>query len=147
MKVYPPVYFLFATGLMAALHFFYPVMQWVEPPLSYVVGGGLFAVGLLGVVVLKRRFDAAGTTIKPFEQSSALLTDGPYRYSRNPIYVCMAAGLIGVFIAFGSLSPAILIPVFIGIINSRIIPMEEAMLEEAFGEDYRNYKSGVRRWL
>jgi len=146
MKIKPPVYFLAAAGVMAALHFYYPVAQWVEPPISYI-GGALFALGVIAVMMIKRRFDAVGTTIKPFAESSALLTDGLYRYSRNPIYVCMLVGLIGVFIAFGSLSPVIVIPVFFWIINSRIIPVEESMLEAAFGDDYRNFKSSVRRWL
>jgi len=132
--------------LMTALHFYYPVLQWVAPPLSYI-GCALFALGVVAVIIIKKRFDAADTTIKPFEESSALLTDGPYRHSRNPIYVCMMLGLIGIFIAFGSLSPVIVIPVFFWIINSRIIPVEESMLEDAFGEDYRNFKSGVRRWI
>jgi len=146
MKIYPLVYFLAAAGVMAGLHFYYPVLQWVEPPLSYI-GCALFALGVIAVVMTKRRFDAVGTTIKPFAESSALLTDGLYRYSRNPIYVCMLIGLIGVFIAFGSLSPVIVIPVFFWIINSRIIAVEESMLEDAFGDDYRNFKSSVRRWL
>ncbi len=146
MKIRPPVYFLIAALVMAGLHFFMPVAQWVEPPLSYIVCA-VFALALVVVVMIKRRFDAAGTTIKPFEESSALLTDGLYRFSRNPIYVCMVGGLIGVFIAFGSLSPVIIIPVFFWIINTRIISVEESMLEDTFGEDYRTYKSAVRRWL
>ena len=146
MRIYPPVYFLAAAAVMAALHFYFPLAQWLQPPLSYA-GYGLFALGVVIVIATKRRFDAADTTIKPFEESTALLTDGLYRFSRNPIYVCMVLGLIGVFIAFGSLSPVIVIPVFFWIIHSRIIPIEERMLEDTFGEEYRAYKSSVRRWL
>ena len=146
MKIHPPVYLLAAAAVMAALHFYFPLAQWLQPPLSYA-GCGLFGLGILVVVATKRRFDAADTTIKPFKESTALLTDGLYRFSRNPIYVCMVLGLIGIFIAFGSLSPVIVIPVFFWIIHSRIIPIEERMLEDTFGEEYRAYKSSVRRWL
>ena len=146
MKIYPPVYFLIAALLIAGLHYYVPGPRFIEPPFSYF-GCAVFALALGAVVMIKRRFDAAGTTIKPFEESSALVTDGLFAFSRNPIYVCMVAGLAGVAVAFGSLLPVIVIPVFAWIIQSRVVTVEEAMLEEAFGDDYRAYKARVRRWL
>ena len=146
MKIYPPVYFLIAALLIAGLHYYVPGSRFIEPPLTYI-GCAVFALALGVVVMIKRRFDAAGTTIKPFEEPNALVTDGLFAFSRNPIYVCMVAGLAGVAVAFGSLLPVIVIPVFVWIIQSRFIVVEEAMLEEAFGDDYWDYKARVRRWL
>ncbi len=145
-RIPPPVYFLIAALVIAGLHYYVPGPRFIEPPLTYI-GCALFALALGVVVMIKRRFDAAGTTIKPFEESSALVTDGLFAFSRNPIYVSMVAGLAGVAVAFGSLLPIIIIPVFVWIIQSRFIAVEEAMLEEAFGDDYRGYKARVRRWL
>jgi len=146
MKIYPPVYFVIAAAIMAGLHYFVPSPRFIEPPLSYI-GCAVFAFGVVIVVSIKRRFDKVATTIKPFEESDALLTDGLYGYSRNPIYVCMVAGLAGIAIAFGSLLPVIVIPVYILVLQARFIAAEEAMLEDTFGEDYLAYKARVRRWL
>ena len=99
------------------------------------------------VVVGKRQFDRAGTTIKPFETSSALVTRGVFSFSRNPIYVSMMLGLVGFFVVLGSLAPLVVVPAFFLIIRSGFVAVEEAMLEETFGDAYRDYKSRVRRWL
>jgi protein-S-isoprenylcysteine O-methyltransferase Ste14 len=92
-------------------------------------------------------FDRAGTTIKPFEESSALVTTGPFRVSRNPVYLGMVLGLLGVAVLAGSLSPFLVIPLFAVLIDRRFIQAEEAQLERTFGASYVAYKSQVRRWL
>jgi protein-S-isoprenylcysteine O-methyltransferase Ste14 len=76
-----------------------------------------------------------------------LVTHGVFAFSRNPMYLSMMLGLLGVFVALGSLTPLAAVPVFFLIIRRRFIAVEERMLEEAFGDDYRAYKSRVRRWL
>jgi len=146
MKIYPPVYLLIAALMMAGLHYYVPGPRFIEPPLTYI-GCGVFALGLVVVILMKRSFDKADTTIMPYEESTALLTGGLYAFSRNPIYVCTVAGLAGVAVAFGSLLGVIVIPFFIWIIHARVIAIEEAMLEDAFGDDYLAYKARVRRWL
>lgn len=83
----------------------------------------------------------------PFRESSTLMTDGLYRYTRNPIYVSMVVVLIGFAIAWGSLSPWLVPPLFVAILTRRVIRFEEAMLTETFGEAYLAYCSRVRRWL
>ncbi len=71
-RIPPPVYFLIAALVMAGLHYYVPGPRFIDPPLTYF-GCAVFALALGVVVVIKRRFDAAGTTIKPFEESSALV--------------------------------------------------------------------------
>ena len=88
-----------------------------------------------------------GTTVFPFRQSTALVTTGFYRYSRNPIYLSMVVLLYGAAIALGSLSPWIVPTAFATLISQRFIRVEEAMLSETFGEQYREYCQRVRRWL
>ena len=92
-------------------------------------------------------FSRAGTTIKPFEESSALVTHGPYYFSRNPIYIGLVLVLIGVGLVMGTIAPFAVVPIFIWLIQRRFILPEEAMLEKTFGSVYVAYKRQVRRWL
>lgn len=131
---------------MAGLHFTLPIAHILAP--AYAYGGGLLIViGIVVVVWAARQFQRAGTAIKPFETSSALVTDGPYRYSRNPMYLGLVIALTGMGIALGTLSPFVVIPVFIWLIRRQFIQHEEAALERTFGSAYTEYKRQVRRWL
>jgi len=144
--VLPPFYFLGGIAAMVALDRFVPVVTLIEPPITYL-GWVLFALGIAIAFAVNWRFKRAGTTIKPFEDSSALVTDGPFAFSRNPIYLGAAVGLLGIFVVLGSLSPLAVIPAFVYIIRTRFIAVEERMLEDAFGDDYRDYMKRVRRWI
>jgi protein-S-isoprenylcysteine O-methyltransferase Ste14 len=92
-------------------------------------------------------FKRAGTGIVPFSESTALVTGGPYRLTRNPMYVGMAAVLFGAAAVMGSLTPFIGSIAFVAIITARFILPEEAHLERAFGPSYLELKRRVRRWL
>ena len=106
-----------------------------------IAGAAIFtAVAGLG-------FRRAGTTVMPYREASALVTDGIYGYSRNPMYVCFVGGLIGIAIVLGSLSPLIVLPPFIWFINCHVIAGEEAMMRQKFGDRYRAYEARVRRWI
>lgn len=145
-RVLPPVYFLAALVSMGALHFFLPITHILEPPTSYS-GSFLFVAGVVVVLWSARLFNRAGTTIKPFQESSVLVTGGPYRYSRNPIYLGLVFALIGIGFLLGTLSPFVVVPVFIWLVQRRFIQPEEAALEKTFGSAYGQYKRQVRRWL
>jgi len=142
----PPVLFIAAMGLMALLHYQAPGPVLIAAPYN-TLGWIPFAAGVGITLWVNWRFRRADTTIRPFRQSTALVTDGPFAHSRNPIYVSMAAGLVGIALVFGTLTPVIAVPLFVLLIRRRFIAVEEAMLEEAFGDDYRAYKARVRRWL
>jgi protein-S-isoprenylcysteine O-methyltransferase Ste14 len=107
----------------------------------------LLALGAALVLWPAGLFNRAGTTIRPFERSSALVVSGPYRLSRNPIYLGMATMLAGVGVLAGSLTPFLVVPAFMGLIEMRFIRKEEAMLQEAFGAEYAAYRARVRRWI
>jgi protein-S-isoprenylcysteine O-methyltransferase Ste14 len=92
-------------------------------------------------------FTQAGTTVRPFQLSTALVTSGPYRFTRNPMYLGMVIALIGVGLMLGSLTPFLVIAAFAVLIDRRFIRVEEAMLQEAFGSAYTEFTSRVRRWL
>ncbi len=145
-RVLPPVFLLVALIAMGALHELAPGPRLIWPPYTYL-GWLPFAAGVIAAVAVKRRFDRAGTPIKPYEVSEHLVTDGLFSFSRNPVYVGMIAGLVGIFVVLGTLTPALVVPVFAYLIRVRFIALEERMLEDRFGDPYRDYKERVRRWI
>lgn len=133
-------------GAMLALHVALPVVSLIQPPYSYL---GLIAI-LAGLVIsgsAARAFRQAGTPVIPFEQSTTLVTDGWYRYTRNPMYLGLVITLVGVWVVLGTLSPLLPMIAFVWIIEVQFIRGEEQFLDEIFGEQYRSYKLRVRRWL
>jgi protein-S-isoprenylcysteine O-methyltransferase Ste14 len=142
----PPVFFLAALLLMAALHYALPLATVIVPPWSYL-GAVLVVAGLAMVIVSAGAFARAGTAIRPFEESSALVVSGCYRFTRNPMYLGMLLVLTGVAVLLGSVTPFLLPPMFAWLIQQRFIRHEEAMLEERFGDEYRAFRARVRRWL
>lgn len=145
-RVLPPVYLLGALILMVGLHLLLPGAQVFRSPLR-CIGLPVLVLALALVVWAAGLFRKAGTTIKPFDESSMLVLDGPYRWSRNPIYVGMIGGLIGIGVLLGSVSPFVVIPMFAVVIDVRFIRAEEEALERTFGTVYAAYKARVRRWL
>ena len=144
--VYPPTFLLISVVLMIALHVLLPGKQVIRATSRYA---GLIpmAAGFAVVLWAARIFETWGTTIKPFEESSALVIQGPYRVSRNPIYLGMVIGLIGVAMLLGSVTPFLVIPAFAYLIDRRFVRVEEAQLEQTFGSEYASYRARVRRWL
>ena len=145
-KILPPVWFLLSIIVMTGWHLWLPVQQLFFPPITYL-GIVAIAIGIVIVLFCDRLFRQKNTTIKPFQESSYLVTEGIFKYSRNPIYLGMTITLIGLWIFLGSLTPVFIIPVFAWLIQELFIKEEEKMLEDKFGEEYREYKASVRRWI
>ena len=140
------MYLVLSMGAMAVLHFGVPIAQPIVEPYRYA---GAVLIGLGGVlgawgVILFRR---ARTGVVPFSEATVLVRSGPYRFTRNPMYLGMAGVLAGTAIWLGSITPWLVLPAFIRIIGERFIAPEEAMLESVFGTPYVEYKSAVRRWF
>lgn len=145
-RVMPPKVVLAFCVAMLAFHWIAPLSPWVPGPARWL-GVVLMVLGVAIVVHVARTFAARKTTIKPFQESDALVAEGLFRWSRNPIYAAMTVFLVGFALALGTLGPALLLPFFPWWIGTRFIVHEEAMLEERFGDDYRAYRERVRRWL
>ena len=146
VRVMPPVYLLLAIVAMIALHFLLPGAILLESPWRWI-GVGILLAGLALGFSAVRLFSKYHTTIKPGEQSSHLMTDGPYRITRNPIYVGMTLLLAGVATMLGSATPWLVLPAFVWVIARNVIPVEEAMMSQAFAAQYDAYRSRVRRWI
>ena len=144
--IYPPVWLVFGLVAVFALNELFPGPRFASR-LSEFAGGALIVVGLLLLVVAGGLFRRAGTDLIPFRNVSALVTNGVYRITRNPMYLGMALILLGCAITVGS-TLALGVPVaFATIIELRFIRPEEAMLRERFPGQYPEYCRRVRRWI
>lgn len=92
-------------------------------------------------------FWRARTTILPFEPASALVRHGPYRFTRNPMYVGMTVAYVGAAFAMNVAWPFVVLPVAIWVIQRYVIRPEEEYLERTFGADYAEFRARVRRWI
>lgn len=145
-RIMPPVYLLVAIVAMVAIHYLLPGRQVLFAPWRWA-GAAPIAAGVGIVVWVARTFHRRKTTIKPGDVSTTLVTDGPFRVSRNPIYLGMTSILAGIAVTLGSLTPWLVLPIFVMLVGWNVIPVEEAMLAEAFGDEYSQYRSRVRRWI
>ncbi len=146
MRLLPPIWVLISLAVMATLHVYFPGGQLIPEPYN-LCGIALVVIGMSLIVWPALMFWRARTTIRPFHESSALVTSGPFRGSRNPIYVGMVLGLIGAAILFGSLTPPLVVPVFTLLIDRVFIVPEERMLSAKFAGEYDRYCQRVRRWI
>jgi protein-S-isoprenylcysteine O-methyltransferase Ste14 len=145
-RVLPPIWLLIGMLASYALNRWLPLVVLVPEPWNYA---GIAPI-LLGTVISissANAFRRAGTPVVPFEHSTALITTGWYRVTRNPMYLGLALILGGVALLGGSLGALLPLPMFIAIIHFRFIRGEERFLEGIFGEDYRCYCTQVRRWI
>ena len=145
-KVQPPAYLLAAIAAMVALHFGLPLRRLLHFPWA-ALGAVPLAAGLALNLVADGAFKAAGTTVKSFHTSSALVTGSVFRISRNPMYLGMVLTLAGAAFLLGTLSPWLVVPPVAVVFDVAFIRPEEATLHETFGEAFREYRKHVRRWL
>ncbi len=142
----PTNYFLVLLVLSVVLHFVLPIFHIIRPPVSYI--GVLFIVfGAIINVWTDNLFKKVDTTVKPHRMPTALTTSGPFRISRHPMYLGMTSILLGVTFLCGSFITFIFPVLYIVIMETVFIPMEEKNLARQFGDEYANYKKRVRRWV
>ncbi|HSA38683.1 MAG TPA: isoprenylcysteine carboxylmethyltransferase family protein [Methanoregula sp.] len=139
-------YFLILFVLSVLLNFLFPVPAFLSPPFTYT---GFLIIGFGFVLALWSRslFLRNATTLQIYEEPTSLVTSGPFRMSRNPIYLGMASILLGSAVVQGTLVALVFPVLFVMVIGFFIIPGEERKLENLFGEPYRQYKKSVRRWI
>ena len=135
VKIVPPLVYLagIVIGFLATI---WMPTKIVANSVAWTVGGILILCGavLAGSAILK--FKDVGTTVRPDRAASTLVIAGPYKISRNPMYLGLALAYLGIAIAGQSVSALILLPVVLAIIQRRAIEPEEAFLEKRFGANY-----------
>ena len=145
----PPLLFLGALLLGLVWDFLLPLPFLIPGSdlLHWIIGGALILIGLAVSGAGIRNFSRAGTPVRGYKPTCALVTAGIHGWSRNPIYIGMFLIYIGIGLA--AQSPWVLmitLPLAITI-RYGVVAREEAYLERRFGDEYRHYKSRVRRWL
>lgn len=144
--VVPPVVFLAAGALMLLLDRLIPTPRLVSHGLAWLAAIPVaIALLLAGWAIVC--FVRAGTSPKPWETPSALVTSGPYRWSRNPMYLAMLFLLCGWWVSLGSAAALIGLPLYVIAIEVLFIRKEERVLGAHFGEAFHRYRARVRRWL
>ena len=111
------------------------------------LGAALFVAGLALMLWGRRTFVRIGTTIKPFERTHTLVVAGPFRFTRNPMYLGIVAMLVGVALALGTTAPWLAAVALALTLQLRFIRHEERALAASLGEPYERYRRSVRRWL
>lgn len=112
-----------------------------------VLGFCLIGMGVLLAVAGFRTMGRAGTNVNPYEPTTALVTGGPFRFTRNPLYLALTLLYTGIALVLKLLWPILLLPIALWIMRRGVIDREERYLEQKFREEYVNYKKHVRRWI
>ena len=142
----PPVIYLGVLGLGLLLEWLRPtrLLSW---PLAVAVGSAILICGVFGLTVAIRTVWCAQTPVDPFKATTAIVTDGLFRFSRNPIYVSDTLLYVGLSLALNAWWALALTPVLVWIMHVGVITREEDYLEHKFGNEYLRYKRQVRRWI
>jgi protein-S-isoprenylcysteine O-methyltransferase Ste14 len=143
----PPI--AWAVAVLAGL-----ALNWLMP-LPFVpaavptgwLGAMVFALALALFAWSIATITQAGSNVPTNLPTTTIVDTGPYRFTRNPIYLGMVLGLIGLAIALNSLWLLLTLVPFAAVIRYGVIAREEAYLERKFGDVYRRYRARVRRWL
>ena len=145
MKFYPPHYLLTLSLCMLATWYFGETSSQTLPLI--LIGICLIGLGFLLAFNSISRFIKAKTGVVPFSESTTLITEGYYKYTRNPMYVGMNSFLLGLMLILKNPLNIIFLIIFFFIVRNMFVLKEEVQMEETFGEDYLTYKRKVRRWL
>jgi len=145
-RLFPPAVYLVATLLGVVLQRLWP-LGLVRPPVGRWIGAVLIAGWPVLAAPAIREFRRAGTTVMPTGDVSAFVTSGPFRFTRNPMYLGLALLQAGVAFVLGNAWVLIFVPFSIVVIDRFVIAGEERYLEAKYGADYAAYRTRVRRWL
>lgn len=145
VKLPPPI--TFAAPLIVGLL----IGKWCPlrlPGALWWIPGWILVAAGLGVAIWARQiFSRRGTSVLPFRPTLVIVVEGPFRVSRNPIYLGFALAYIGGSLLFRSVWPLLFLPIVLLVVHKTAIVREETYLERRFGAQYLEYKNKVRRWL
>ena len=142
----PPLIYsaVLAVGLLA--HTLY-LVTFLPNKVTRTLGWPLIGAGLVLGFLGDRAMRNAHTNVSPYRPTTKLVTEGPYRFTRNPLYLSVTLVYGGVAILANALWAALLLPVVLGVMRYGVIEREERYLEQKFGEEYLRYEAQVGRWI
>ena len=141
----PPLIFLavLIAGIVAARKLLPPVEVPYGVPIGIVLSSAALAFAIWAAVTMKR----AATHVNPYLPATTVVSTGPFRWTRNPIYVSDTVMYVGLALIFRAVAAVVLLPVALAIMIFGVIRREEAYLQRKFGVQYSEYRRRVRRWL
>ena len=145
-RIMPPTLFYACIISMVLLAWLWPITTVIEFPFN-VLGVVPLSLGLGISIWGSEKFGRVGTTVKTFDEPSKLVTDGLFRFSRNPMYLGFASALLGIWTLLGALSPLLGVVIFVVVTDRWYIPFEERTLVERFGGQFQDYAARTRRWI
>lgn len=143
--VRPPIAFAIAITAGFIVDWLVPLPWMPEGGSHRWIGAGIFVLGLALAAWAIVTFTRAGTNVQTTEPTTTIVANGPYRFTRNPIYLGMFLGLAGLAVAFDTLWLLMTLVVFALVLRYGVVAREELYLERKFGSGYLDYKSRVRR--
>lgn len=141
----PPVLYAVPLALGLLLQRRLPA-PFLPRPLAMPLGALFLALGMIGFAAIVA-FRRAGTSPNPWRPTTAMVTGGPYRFTRNPMYLGFTLLYLGTTCWVNTLWPLLVLPVILILMQRLVIEREERYLETRFGEEYLKYRSRVRRWI
>ena len=144
-KILPPHVAIISLIIIIFLHYLMPTPL-IQRPYNYF-GILFFAAGLLFLFLSFGIFKRKETPILPGQKPTALVIEGPYKFTRNPMYLGVTTALLGVAIFLGDILAFLAPIIFFIFVSIRFIPREEKLMESLFGKKYLYYKKKVRRWI
>lgn len=149
VRVPPPLFFIAGWLVGWALHLAFPV--WIDgdgsSPTQDAIGAALVVCGLAVMFWGLLTFVRCRTPVVPVQAARTLVIRGPYRFSRNPMYVGLTLAYSGAALLFNVVWPLLVLPVVLVVMTTMVIRREERHLQEMFGEAYAAYRGRVRRWI
>jgi protein-S-isoprenylcysteine O-methyltransferase Ste14 len=145
-KLLPPTYLLGALVAVGVLHWVIPGPRLLHGPWR-VLGLVPLAIGVWLNLWADRLFKQVGTAVQPFQDSTELVSTGPYGFSRHPMYLGMAAITLGAAVVAGSMGPLAAVVALWWLLDRRFVEPEERAMTQQFGTQYEEYRRRVRRWL
>ena len=145
----PPLLFVFGLGAGWLLHRAYPLplLEGGARPVAVVLGWSGIVLWAMLTAWAIASFRRARTAVIPNRPATMLVLGGPYRFTRNPMYLALILLYLGVSLLINSLWTLLLLPLMLFLLYTAVVRREERYLAAAFGQAYRDYQTRVRRWL
>lgn len=143
---FPPLIYAVPMAVGILLHALFP-MNLLPPVFANVLGGLSFILAVILAVLASRTMRQAGTNVNPSQPTTAIVSDGAFRFTRNPLYLSLTLLYGSISLLVNALWPMLMLPIVLIIIDRGVIAREERYLEDKFGEEYTQYKARVRRWI
>ena len=142
----PPLIYAVPLTMGLILHIAFPI-RFLPGVLPLILGWPLIAIALFVILWANQVMIRAGTNVNPYEPTVTIVTEGPYRFTRNPMYLSMTLLYGGISILINALWALLLLPAVLLVMHRGVIEREERYLEQKFGKEYVQYKARVRRWI